>query len=185
MRAALEEYARCGWSGFSMDGVARAANVGKSSLYLRWSTKEQLLIDSLQAQASPLTVEVDTGNLHDDVVAIATELLLYFLDPAGWTSVRMSIDAKAAAPHLSEFDNRITMPITATATAVFNRAVERGEISDGVPAQAAIELLFGGVLMHVLTMPVDDQSDARVHASARVEPLVRIVLAGIGVSPPN
>jgi len=35
MAAALDEYARHGWSGFSMRGVAQAAGVGKSSLYLR------------------------------------------------------------------------------------------------------------------------------------------------------
>ena len=180
MRAALEEYARSGWSGFSMYGVARAANVGKSSLYLRWRTKEQLLIDSLESQAAQLTTEVDTGSLRDDIVAVATELLLYFLDPVGWTSLRLSLDAKAAAPHLKEFDDRITRPIAATATAVFDRAIERGEISAEVPAQTATELLFGGVLMHVLSMPADDQPEARTHAAQRVELIVRLLLAGLG-----
>jgi AcrR family transcriptional regulator len=39
-------YAEAGWSGFSFDAVARSAGVGKAPLYLRWKTKEDLLLSS-------------------------------------------------------------------------------------------------------------------------------------------
>ena len=52
--AALAVYAEAGWSGFSFDAVARRAGVGKAPLYLRWASKEDLLLAAFRAaKASP------------------------------------------------------------------------------------------------------------------------------------
>ena len=46
--SALEEYTEHGWAGFTMDGVARRAGFGKSTLYLRWADKDALLTDAVR-----------------------------------------------------------------------------------------------------------------------------------------
>ena len=67
--AALEEYGEHGWSGFTMDGVARRAGVGKSTVYLRWQDKDALLTDAVSASSGDLG-EVDTGSLREDLRAL-------------------------------------------------------------------------------------------------------------------
>ena len=180
IRAAIDEYARTGWAGFSMEGVARKAGVGKAALYLRWSTKEQLLLDSIDAQSSPLTADVDTGSLHGDLTALAIELIQYFLDPAGWTSLRISIDARAFGPQLGNLNARIAEPVGAMSDAIFERAVARAEIPDTVCIRSATETLFGGVLMHVLALAPEAHPEAIAHSREHVLPIVRLILAGVG-----
>ena len=58
--AALEEYGEHGWSGFTMDGVARRAGVGKSTVYLRWQDKDTLLTDAVSSRSDDLG-DVDTA----------------------------------------------------------------------------------------------------------------------------
>jgi len=180
MAAALHEYAQHGWSGFSMRGVAQAAGVGKSSLYLRWSSKEQLLVDSVVAGAAHLAERTDTGSLYGDVIAWATDLFEYFLDPAGWTAVRISVDAVAGTAALDGIRRRVTQPLVETSTIIFRRALHRGEISDEVVAMDATECLFGSVLMHVMNLTPTARQDAKHHARQHVQPFVDMVLRGIG-----
>jgi len=181
MAAALGEYGRHGWSGFSMRGVAESAGVGKSTLYLRWDSKEQLLVDSVAAGAAKLTSAADTGSVYGDVLAWATALFEYFLDPAGWTAVRIWVDAKAGAAALDSIRARVTAPITETSATIFQRALRRAEISQAVVPVDVAECLFGAVLMHVMNLLPAQHQDARKAAGEHVKPLVAIVLTGIGV----
>lgn len=185
MTAALDEYARHGWSGFSMRGVAQGAGVGKSSLYLRWSSKEQLLVDSVVAGAAHLADRTDTGTLYHDVMAWATDLFEYFLDPPGWTAVRITVDAVAGTPALDGIRSRVTQPLIETSTGIFQRALQRGEISTEVAALDATECLFGSVLMHVMNLAPSTHHDAKLRAHQHVRPFVDIVLTGIGVQIPG
>jgi len=185
MAAALDEYARHGWSGFSMRGVAQAAGVGKSSLYLRWSSKEQLLVDSVVAGAAHLADRPDTGSLYDDVIAWATDLFEYFLDPAGWTAVRITVDAVAGTAILDDIRQRVTQPLIETSTTIFRRALRRGEIGTEVAALDVAECLFGAVLMHVMNLPPAARRTAKTHACEHVQPLAHIVLRGIDAQLPG
>ncbi|HEY1968915.1 MAG TPA: helix-turn-helix domain-containing protein, partial [Pseudonocardia sp.] len=65
-RAAVELFGELGWAGFSLEGVARRAGVGKASIYLRWQTKERLLTDALAARVTDIA-DADTGTLRGDL----------------------------------------------------------------------------------------------------------------------
>ncbi|WP_210687310.1 TetR/AcrR family transcriptional regulator [Mycolicibacterium sp. GESEQ-9] len=185
MAAALDEYARHGWSGFSMRGVAQSAGVGKSSLYLRWSSKEQLLVDSVVAGAAHLADRTDTGTLYDDVTAWATDLFEYFLEPSGWTAVRITVDAVAGIATLDGIRARVTEPLIETSTAIFQRALRRGEISTEAASLDVAECLFGSVLMHVMNLAPGSHHDAKLNARQHVRPFIDIVLTGIGAQIPS
>src|SRR5258708_22482671 len=52
--AAVALFGEAGWAGFSVEAVAKRACVGKASIYLRWTTKEALLVDALRRRGGPL-----------------------------------------------------------------------------------------------------------------------------------
>src|SRR5690606_33038272 len=58
--AVLEVYSETSWRGFTLDAVGRRARVGRAALYRRWSSKDDLLVQALEAR-SPLPVPIDTG----------------------------------------------------------------------------------------------------------------------------
>ncbi|GGL15700.1 TetR/AcrR family transcriptional regulator [Nocardia jinanensis] len=176
MTAALLEYAQLGWGAFTMQGVARRAGVGKSALYLRWSTKEELLLDSVESVALTLSVNVDTGSLTGDLTALATALLEHFLDPIGWATLRITIDVTAEFTDLRPFQQRIVKALRSAATGAFTRAVERGEMATGTAHEPLIESLFGAVLMHTLSRSHEEREHARTHPGEHVAPLVDVIV---------
>lgn len=67
LNATLELFADEGFDAMSIEAIAARAGVSKTTIYRRWDSKEDLMLDaarSLQAEF-PL---VDTGNLRDDVI---------------------------------------------------------------------------------------------------------------------
>jgi AcrR family transcriptional regulator len=50
-----------------MDALAEQAGVGKATIYRRWRTKQDLIVDSISDLASLLTVPPDTGSLREDL----------------------------------------------------------------------------------------------------------------------
>jgi AcrR family transcriptional regulator len=175
MTAALEEYARTGWGSFTMQGVARRAGVGKSALYLRWSTKEQLLVDSIESVTLPLTTSADTGGLRSDLIECARGLMRYFLDPIGWATLRIAVDVAVEFAELDPFQERIVDALRESVSVIFTRAVDRGEIAADAPLRALVESLFGSILMHVLALPPTDRQAAQDNIDSHVEPLVDVV----------
>jgi AcrR family transcriptional regulator len=178
LEAALVEYARTGWAGFTMHGVAGRAGVGKSALYLRWPTKEKVLVDAIEAHTRPLAVEPDTGSLRGDALKLAANLLAHFLDPTGWVTLRIAVDASVEAVDLAQFQERITKMHNRAARRLVDRAVERGELPVGVDSRAIIEALFGGVLIRALALPARDRAHVRATIIEQVTPLVDLILAG-------
>ena len=63
--AAITLFGEAGWAGFSVEAVAKRASVGKASIYLRWPTKEALLVEALRLRVGIID-EVDTGSLRED-----------------------------------------------------------------------------------------------------------------------
>src|SRR5919109_2832266 len=74
LAAALELYAEVGWSGFSFDAVARRAGIGKAPIYLRWSSKEDLLLDAFSAYLEAIPIR-DSGDLRSDLLDYTCHLM--------------------------------------------------------------------------------------------------------------
>src|SRR6476620_11466600 len=64
--ASIDVLVRDGYDRLSMEGVAAAAGVGKTTVYRRWSTKAELVIDAM-ATLKPAIDGIDTGTLEGDL----------------------------------------------------------------------------------------------------------------------
>src|ERR1700709_873862 len=71
--AAIEVLAETGYDGMTIDMVAARAKAGKATVYRRWSSKAELVIDAVacmkSADVDPATLP-DTGTLRGDLVAM-------------------------------------------------------------------------------------------------------------------
>lgn len=175
--AALEEYAERGWAGFTMDGVARRAGVGKSTVYLRWRAKSDLLTDAVRAHSSRIE-EVDTGSLRGDLAGLATNLFHYYLEPGGWATLRITVDAAGAAEPLGDFPEVVATMHKDAAAALLTRALERGELAPSPLLDTLIECLYGAVTVQAMGLPGPDRALRDEEIAERVERLVTFVLAG-------
>ena len=178
LEAALEEYAEHGWAGFTMDAVARRAGVGKSTVYLRWRDKDALLTAAVTARSGSIEA-VDTGAFRTDLEALAGNLFRFFLDPAGWASLRISVDA-AGSPSLGRFSEAVSGQHWQAAATIVQRAIERREAPPDFPGRTLVECLYGAVTMQALTLSGGDRNLSDDQIRERVRPVVDFLLAGAG-----
>ncbi|MEJ2864427.1 TetR-like C-terminal domain-containing protein [Actinomycetospora flava] len=173
--AALELLAAHGLEGLKVADVAARAGVHETSIYRRWGTRENLLIDALLEATGALTVP-DTGSLRDDLVAYATDLAAFLATPTGH-ALEHTLAAAGDDPAMREARDRYWAARAGGSMQIVVRAVERGELPDTVDPRLAIEMLVSPVHFRVLLTrePIEPGMPAR---------LVDALLGGIAVSRP-
>ncbi len=173
--AARQVYGRLGWSGFSIDGVAREARVGKSSIYLRWTDTTSLLVDMLES-AVDLPLETDTGSLRGDLLVLARSILDLMLGENGDAVLRLSTEARMV-PELEPQWQRFVKANVSAVRKIVRRAVARGELPQGAAVDLLLDALTGGLMMRCLTTPPSKRARLAKSADRYTESLVDLVLA--------
>ena len=163
--ATLDLLASAGYDRLTMDAVASAAKASKATLYRRWTTKAELVIDALErGPGAPQVQEADTGSLREDLLAMAC-------DKSGLNDERtLAVMASVItalhrdAEFSAAFQQRFLAPKIASSLRIYQRAQERGEIR----ADADLDLLsnvLAAVILHrsfVLRLPVDDETVSKI-----------------------
>jgi AcrR family transcriptional regulator len=67
--ATLELLAEEGFQGLSIEAVAARAGVGKTTIYRRWSSKEELVMEAIRHVQIDVPV-METGNFRNDLAAL-------------------------------------------------------------------------------------------------------------------
>jgi AcrR family transcriptional regulator len=176
--AVLKIYAEAGWSGFSFDAVARSAGVGKAPLYLRWKTKEDLLLSALSAHYRSISI-TDSGNLRDDLVEYAARLLESKASPDGWAFLRIHLEATVVPALQARFSSQIAIPHVEGARALLHRAIESGEL----PADTAVDLLldglYGAIVIRMMLSPPGQRAQLAAEPYRYAGPIVDFVLSAV------
>lgn len=82
LRAAGDALAEQGFDRLDLADVARRAEVGKTTVYRRWSTTTGLIADLLDDMAEQSSPRTRTGSLAEDLRANARLVLRTLTDPA-------------------------------------------------------------------------------------------------------
>ena len=175
--AAMEEYAERGWAGLTMDGVAKRAGVGKSTIYLRWSNKEDLLAAAVQTMAQHMQ-PVDTGSVRSDFEVLAKNLLESFATTTGWGNVRILIDAAGSGQGIGELRD-VNEVHRRSAYDILERGVARGELRPGAPAQLIINGLYGTFIVYRMMRPWDELEGLVPDPVTLIDEVVDFVMLGL------
>ncbi|MFE6446732.1 TetR/AcrR family transcriptional regulator [Nocardiopsis dassonvillei] len=130
--ATLDVLAEAGFARLTMDAVAARAGAGKATLYRRWPSKTELVVDAV-ARMKREQVDTgslpDTGDLREDLLGLfrpqsAREGERRLRIMAGLASMLVQDEASADAVSAA-----IVQPWTEAHRFLMRRAVERGEAS--------------------------------------------------------
>ncbi|MDO7880967.1 TetR/AcrR family transcriptional regulator [Salinibacterium soli] len=140
--ATLDVLAEHGYDGMTIDMVAARAKAGKATLYRRWPSKPELVLDAVACmKATTLDPQSlpDTGTLRGDLIAMIKAPTLR--DAERKLKVMAGIVSMIARnPELADAArDALVEPRAALNRIIFQRAVDRGEIS----ADVDIETLIG------------------------------------------
>jgi len=142
--AALDLLVEYGFAGVTIEGVAARAGVGKATIYRRWDTKAELVVDAYLRQCLDHVVSPDTGSLRADLLELYRALLNKFRRHGLVTQAFVA--ERGRHPELAEtFAAAFLDGRRAAMREVLDRGVARGEL----PADADLELLgdVGSALM--------------------------------------
>lgn len=133
LEAARVELAERGYDRMTMAGVAARASAGKATVYRRWPSKADLVIDSMvcAAQAAIGIEDVpDTGSLQGDLESVKE---LGSRDDAVWGAITGLIAQVGHSKELRDaVHERLVYPRVALVRALLARAEARGETAPGV-----------------------------------------------------
>lgn len=172
--AAVELFGETGWSGFSIEAVARRSGVGKASIYLRWRSKDDLLVDALTRRLD-LMKQVDTGSVRTDLVQLARQMLDLYLGPAGRAALRLGVEPPQN-PVVSGHFAALNHSQVLAARAVVRGGIDRGELRPDVSVTMLLDTLCGGAMMHAMATPAALRGAAREKSAEYAEQLVEFLL---------
>lgn len=176
--ATLQLLFEVGFEGMSIEGVAARAGVGKTTIYRRWASKEELVTDLVNQIHTEAPV-VDTGSLRDDLLTLAhsaesgsPRMAMEQLMP------RFLAEASANPALFRAYQESVIAPRLRLLTQLVERAMERGEIRADLDPTVVVDLLAGGLMWrqmisgHLLPTSPDF-----------VERLINTLWRGIAVGP--
>lgn len=140
--AVLDELAEQGYARLSMESVAKRAGVGKSALYRRWPSKQDMVIAVISEFSLDHIVAPDTGSLRDDVRETLTGVLNWLTHPRFSRILPDLVAESGRNPALREaVETTIGVPRRARAVEVLERAGRRGELPPDLDRELALDLL--------------------------------------------
>jgi len=147
--AVLIELLEVGYGGLTFDSVAARARAGKASLYRRWPTREELIMDALNHGLPPADDGLtDTGCLRDDVLLALGRMNTTMAGPAG-RAIAGLIGRRHRYPELAvAVRDGLVLPRQQALVEIFRRDAVRRGIVLGSEADSLYDLGPAAVLWY-------------------------------------
>lgn len=159
LEAALDVLADTGYHGMTIDMVARRAKAGKATIYRRWPSKAELVIDAVAGMRKsnlPTSALADTGTLRGDLIATIKPHSIEEGDRK-FQIMAGVLAMLSQAPELAEAANTaIIQPRVQANIVLMQRAIDRGEISADCDTQT-LSLVTPAMIAHrilILRKPI-------------------------------
>lgn len=163
-----------GYGALTIEGVAKRANVAKSTVYRWWKSKPALVMDAYAHETATRVPEPDTGTLAGDLTAFVADLYRIGRDPVRAKALtglmaEAQLDPDFAEPFRAWVATR--REIVAT---LLTRAATREELPAGIDLDHATDLVFGPFWYRLLVAHAPlDPADAEGHVATVLGGLTR------------
>ncbi|GII83819.1 TetR family transcriptional regulator [Sphaerisporangium siamense] len=130
----------------SIEAVAARAGVGKTTIYRRWSNKEDLVVDALATLKPPLPEPLGRS-AREDIVRHLGAMLQETHDRRLRCIMTVALNESDRFPHLAERFREIAVkPRRDLLRSIIQRGVDTGEFRAGVDVEVAMAALSGAML---------------------------------------
>ncbi|MES2177679.1 MAG: TetR/AcrR family transcriptional regulator [Gemmatimonadota bacterium] len=138
LQAAFRVIRDVGYDAASIDGIAAQAGVGKTTVYRRWSTKEELVVEALEDFAVSLASPGD-GSMREQLRAVLHQNMRMYNDPA---TAPLLTALVAAMPRSTQIAAAFRGGFVAARRNVLRRVVEHGIAAGDLHAGSDIDLIL-------------------------------------------
>lgn len=174
-QAALEVMAEVGYRALTMDAVAARARAGKATIYRRWESKLDLVIDTCTQLATQNLTAPDTGSLAGDLREFLSSFAAFLSGPIGKAAQALVGELPHEPELATAFRETFLISQRDVLRGILDRAAERGELKADAPRGMAVEIA-GAALIYRLMLtgdPLDEPFVEKVVEQVLL-PLVRV-----------
>ncbi|SDJ15805.1 TetR/AcrR family transcriptional regulator [Nonomuraea jiangxiensis] len=137
-----------GVSELSIEAIASKAGVGKTTIYRRWSNKEDLVVDALATLKAPMP-RLRGTSVRDDLIVLLDVMRAEAGQPRSRCVMNIAMSEADRYPRLMErFMKRAVEPRRAALRAVIERGIASGELRADLDVDMGMALLSGAMLWH-------------------------------------
>ncbi|MFE5240037.1 MULTISPECIES: TetR/AcrR family transcriptional regulator [unclassified Streptomyces] len=170
LRAAGDALVEQGFDRLDLADVARRAEVGKTTVYRRWSTTAGLVADLLNDMAEQSVPRTDTGSLDEDLKANARLVLRTLTDPRQGPLFAAVIAAATCDARTAEALHRFYAVRIEEWAGCVTAAAERGELPPGTDPREVVRAVSAPLYYRLLASgdPLDEAVADRAAEAAAV-----------------
>ena len=176
LETALDEICESGTANLTFDRLSLRSGVAKTTIYRRWSTKNDLIIDAIDLLRSQSPVP-NSGDLRADLEAGLDNMLRVFTSRRGRAIAAVFAECQFNDELAAAWHETIAAPHQAAFRAVLERGVASGEVRLVLDIDQTVAVM-GGIVFLVLL----DKLPMHAGLAAGV---VATVLDGIGRPAPT
>jgi AcrR family transcriptional regulator len=169
LEAAFAELTEVGYTAFSVEGVAARARTGKASIYRRWPTKQELVMDTLLERVPTpeqcgIVLEIDDSvTTNEALYGVARAIASVITSPAGDAMRAIKCEALSDPQLARLIDDRFQAPRRAAMLGLLKRGVARGEVRPGAATPLVADVL-PAVLTHRVILQREPVSERDIRA---------------------
>ena len=142
LAATLDLLGQRGYGALTVCSVIESAGVSSATLYRRWSTKQDLVMAAL-ASLVPEPTTPDTGTLAGDLDAFVHQMAQSIARRREDIAEALASEVKRNPELAAALRETFLVPRLIQLADILTRAVERGELADGLSAGDALSLVAG------------------------------------------
>ncbi|GAA2851721.1 TetR/AcrR family transcriptional regulator [Streptosporangium fragile] len=166
-----------GIADLSIEAIAARAGVGKTTIYRRWSNKEDLLVDALAALKSPLPPPRGVS-VREDLIAYLRVFQHDACDARSRCVMNIAMNEVERHPRLVERIRQAAIePRRAALTALLRRGVATGELRADLDIPIAMATITGTMMWYIRSVEPSEHENIPEELAERI---VDHLLAGLG-----
>ncbi|WP_414578112.1 TetR/AcrR family transcriptional regulator [Anabaena sp. CCY 9402-a] len=165
LQATLELLAEVGFDVMSIEAIAARARVGKTTIYRRYTCKEELVADAIENVREEVLIP-NTGNFWGDIDALIENAARITLSPLGRQTVSMIISSAYSNSQFAQiYWTKYLQPRRQAFAIVLERAKARNEIKTESDPDLVFDIMSAVMLYALVFRPTIDPWEVYVRSA--------------------
>jgi AcrR family transcriptional regulator len=156
LQATLALLAEVGFEAMSIEVIATRAGIGKTTIYRRYTSKEELVADAIESIREEVSIP-DTGSLWGDINALIENAAQTVLSPLGRQATAMIVGSAASNHKFAHiYWEKHLKPRREAFAVVIERAKARHEVEASLDAGLVFDAISAVMLYARLFQPTNE-----------------------------
>ncbi|MDS3861401.1 TetR/AcrR family transcriptional regulator [Thermosynechococcaceae cyanobacterium BACA0444] len=163
LKATTELLGEVGFDAIRIDAIAARAGVGKTTIYRRYRTKEELVADAIESFRQDIVIP-DTGYFWSDLDQLIENAAQITLNPLGRQTAAMIISSASSNSQFAKiYWSKYMKPRREAFAVVLDRAKARDEVQPDLDSGLIFDIMSSIMLYALIFEPTSESWTEYIH----------------------